>query len=81
MTDWLPDLFVVLLSLAFGGGIGYALSQWHAARDLALLRTLVPEPGLLRRAAKAYRTTTRYDEANELDNLADRIEEAGEGEE
>lgn len=41
MPEWIPDLLVVLLFLAFGGGIGYSLSQWQCARDLARLRLLL----------------------------------------
>ena len=84
MNELMSSLGIVVFLLigpALGFGAGYVLSHHRAARALARLRSLVPSPGLLRRAAGACRTTTRYDEANELDDLAARIEMAGEGEE
>ena len=77
------NVWIALLACALAAFIGYAWGRdatyQRVARNVVRLEALVPSPGLLRRAAGACRTTTRYDEADALDDLAARIEAAGAG--
>ena len=89
LTDWPAVLLGILLSLAAGAGIGYGLGQQRAARELARLRSLVPEMWLLRWAARmvAYliRTQPTDNDTRALEwvqrlfDIAARIEAAGAG--
>lgn len=96
MTNWLAYLFGIIAAFVFGGWFGWSLSQSrchrHAARELARLRGLVPDPGWLRRLADlAQRQTWNWPEtddrhqlglalARRVRDLAARIEAAGMGE-
>ena len=89
LTDYLAYLAAILLALAAGAGIGWFLCQQRAARDLARLRSLVPEMWLLRWAARmvAYliRTQPTDNDTRALEwvqrlfDIAARIEEANDG--
>ena len=50
-SAFLPDLALALAALAVGYNLGSRMARRDYARDLARLRSLVPEPELLRRAA------------------------------
>ena len=87
-SAFLPDLALMLSAFAAGSVFGGWMARRDYARDLALLRSLVPSPGLLRRAAEAlhYAAEGRGIDGNivpllfrRLEELAARIEAAGAG--
>ena len=80
MGDWLPYAILCAVLLACGFWSGYCIRAASAARELTRLREQVPDARLLRSAVTACRSCDWYDTAKRLEELAARIEEAGEGE-
>ena len=86
MNELIGVIIFLFLAPALGFGAGYALSYHCAARELALLRGLVPSPGLLRRAAE-YAARVAFVDSSDVASvdsdtllaLTTRIEAAGTG--
>ena len=87
---FLPDLALMLSAFAAGSVFGGWMARRDYARDLALLQTLVPEPGPLDRMAALVEThiltwpqdprrELAQEQAQQLRALAARIEAAGTG--
>ena len=82
MDEWVGYAGMILgivIALVGAARFGYSLAHQQAARDLARLRSLVPEARLLRDAAAVCRSWNWYSTASQLKLLAARIEAAGAG--